>query len=48
MNTCKNCEHAKYDDRFGGYKCTVYQHKIRDAYKYIDCESHKQKGKREN
>jgi hypothetical protein len=44
MNTCKNCIYRVYDDVFGVFKCKIYNHKIKDVYKYIDCESHEKKG----
>lgn len=43
MNTCKNCANAVYDDRWGQYRCKVYQHRIRNVDKYLECENHEVK-----
>ena len=49
MNSCKNCANAIFDDVWGEYKCRVYEHRIRDVDRYLDCESHdRKKGKEEN
>lgn len=45
MDTCKNCIYRVYDEQIGAYKCEIYQHRLRDIYKYIGCESHERKGK---
>lgn len=43
MNTCKNCANSVYDDRCGFYRCKIYQHKIKNVDKYLDCENHELK-----
>ena len=45
MNDCKNCANAVFDEVFGEYKCKIYQRRIRNVDKYIDCKSHKPKEK---
>lgn len=45
MNSCKNCANAVYDERMGQYRCKVYQHRIRDVDRYLDCEDHEPKNK---
>lgn len=44
MDTCKNCIYRVYDEQWGYYKCEIYNHAVKDVYKYIDCESHEKKG----
>ena len=43
MNDCTNCNHKCYDPTFGETRCRVYNHKIRDLDKYIDCVQHSKK-----
>lgn len=43
MNNCKNCANRVYDERWGQYKCKVYQHRIKDADRYMGCECHEPK-----
>ena len=43
MNSCKNCTNAIFDELWGEYKCKVYNHRIRDVYKYLDCNAHQKK-----
>ena len=43
MDNCKNCIYRVYDEQWGEYKCKIYNHRVRDAYKYVDCESHERK-----
>ena len=43
MNTCKTCAYCVYDEVTGGYRCDIYGHRIRDAYKYLNCEDHEKK-----
>lgn len=45
MDTCKNCVYRVFDDRWGEYRCEIYDHAVKDVYKYIDCESHERKEK---
>lgn len=43
MNDCRNCDNAIFDEVFGERKCKVYEHRIYDIDKYVDCEHHKEK-----
>lgn len=43
MDTCKNCVNRVFDERWGEYKCTVFEHRIYDIDRYIGCEHHKKK-----
>jgi hypothetical protein len=43
MDTCKNCGNYTYDLEHYEFRCKHYNHRIKDIYKYIDCESHKKK-----
>lgn len=43
MNTCKNCAYRAYDELAGYYYCKIHGHRIRDAYKYLNCEDHEKK-----
>jgi hypothetical protein len=43
MNSCKNCAGAVYDPDWGEVICGVYNHRIRNVDKYLDCQSHKPK-----
>lgn len=47
MNSCKNCANAIFDEMWGERKCKVYEHRIYDVDKYIDCQSHKPKNNKE-
>ena len=40
---CSNCEHAKYDDIWGEYKCTEYHHRCSKAELDEGCPSWKEK-----
>lgn len=43
MDTCKNCASYIFDEKWGEYKCKVYQHRIYDIDRYIDCRDHTKK-----
>lgn len=43
IKDCKTCMNYIYDDAFGRYMCTKYNHRIRDLDRYIDCPGHKEK-----
>lgn len=47
MSTCKNCANRVFDEQWGEYKCTVYEHRIYDVDKYLDCKNHKPDKKEE-
>lgn len=44
MNSCHNCANRVYDEERGMVMCSVYDHRVKDYDKYIDCQSHNQKG----
>ena len=43
MHTCKCsvCEHAKFDQDWGEYKCKKFNHRIYDLEKVEECEGYK-------
>lgn len=48
MNSCKNCANRMFDADRGEVICSVYNHRIRDVDKYLDCQSHKPKDNEES
>lgn len=48
MNSCKNCGNRVYDSDWGEVICSVYNHRIKDVDKYLDCQSHKPKDNEES
>ena len=48
MNSCKNCASRVFDPDLGEVICSVYNHRIRDVDKYLDCQSHKPKDNEES
>lgn len=47
MNNCQTCGNAILDARWGDYKCKVYERRIRDVNKHINCPDHKKKEDKE-
>lgn len=47
MNDCTNCANAIFDETWGEHKCKVYEHRIYDVDKYVDCPGHKAKNNKE-
>ena len=45
MDTCKNCIYRIFNEQRGTYECEIYGHRVKDVYKYVDCESHERKKK---
>lgn len=43
MQNCKTCANKVYDERWGDYRCKVYQHRIRNVDRYLDCENYESK-----
>jgi hypothetical protein len=43
MDTCKTCSYRVFNEELGVYICKIYNHRIRDVYKYVDCESYERK-----
>lgn len=43
MNSCKTCEYRVYDTKRQEFRCKIYNHKIRDIDRYLDCEDYKKK-----
>lgn len=45
MNSCETCSYRKYSDLWGGPICKIFGHSVRDADRYLDCKTHKEKQK---
>lgn len=43
MQNCKTCGNAVYDEQWGCYKCSVYQQRIKNPNRYLDCEDYETK-----
>jgi hypothetical protein len=43
MTDCRKCKHRVFDEQFCSYICKRYNHKLRDIYKYVDCNGYEKK-----
>lgn len=46
-NKCQDCKHAKLDETWGDYKCTLHQRRISKPNDYTDCEDFATTSKRD-
>lgn len=48
MHTCRcsDCDHAKFDQVWGEYKCKKFHHRIYDMKKVEECEGYEPKKKK--
>jgi hypothetical protein len=40
---CTTCEHSVFDEKWGEYKCKLFQHKIYNVEKMSNCLYHDKK-----
>jgi len=48
MNNCITCKYAVFDEIWGEYKCTYFQHTVHNPNDIGDCLAYKKKKEKEN